>query len=65
MEKQSKLKLITNREVDGKNKTFSRTYANVLPTADKGAMVAIGNAIAGLIGDNVVTMTRVDETNLQ
>lgn len=65
MAKSTKLKLTTTRMVEGKNKTFIRTYQNISPEADKASLLKISSAISGLIDDSLVRVSRIDEVTLQ
>lgn len=65
MTNNTKLKLTTTRNVEGKNKTFVRTYQNISTQASKENLLKISTAISGLIEDTVVTVSRVDEVVLQ
>ena len=65
MEKISKLKIVTTREENGKNKTVTRTYQNIRPEAEKNALVKIGTAILTLIEEESVSINRIDESKLQ
>ena len=65
MANQSKLKLTSSRQVGGKNKTITRTWQNIKPEAENTVLVTLGTALGTLIADDFVSLSRIDETNLQ
>lgn len=61
---ESNIKILVNKTVDGKTKTFTRTYSKVKPNAEDAAVYGVAEAIAGLQENILNRIMRTDSSEL-